>query len=326
MDLLKIILLLFGLAVIVGFSMQYLQSNKELVIEGFNSGCPEGEPCPHGCNKPTKIKGNCGSKIYKDNNGQCYKLCPYECTDPMAKCSYNECCDDCGKIKVYVDCQTGNELNNNVDLNNPTQESNYSASSINTGATDSSKNDIQGSVVNNEDYENEVAANTSQTSVQTSSQLPSQSQDATTQQAKTQQQTTKDNQDNNDTPTSTIEYHNHYYGLIPKDFVLNTQEEQQTNIPIVNNNTQQGTPNPYRQGGDISDKLDDQTSRINYGLSKKQDSSTVMNYGTYGSPKTSNAITSYETQQKTQPQPLTATGMYVENTTPGFNSLYSLHF
>jgi hypothetical protein len=86
---------------------------------------------------------------------------------------------------------------------------------------------------------------------------------------------------------------------------------------------QKGTPNKYRQGGDISDNLDDQTKMMEYGLKKKQDASTVMNYGTYGSPKTSNASTTYNQQPTSN---LSATGMYMENTTPGFNSLYTLKF
>lgn len=297
MKTLQIVLIIFGVFIISALSLQYLQRDKR-VIEGFATDCPTGTPCPKGCNPPTKISENC-SEIYKEDTGRCYKLCPYECTDPLSDCVTNECCDGCGKLKIYVDCQTGEELTTSEDLNVSSQETNHSASSINMGVTDTSKNDIQGSVLKDDDRDNGVVANTLQTSVQ-----------PTAPPAKME--------------PMIIEYHNHYYGIIPNNAMINGNQVTQMNVPLVDSTTdQKGTPNKYRQGGDISDNLDDQTKMMEYGLNKKQDATTVMNYGAYGSPQTSNAITTYNQQPTSN---LSATGMYMENTTPGFNSLYTLKF
>lgn len=286
MDILKIILIVFGVLVIGVVLLQSLE--KKPTIEGFTDiKCVEGEPCPKGCNYPTKILSNCETKIYKEDNGKCYKLCPYECTDPTAECAYNECCENCGKVKVYVNCKTGKANNTGPDLNDPTQKTNHSGSTINTGKTNTSKNDIQGSLVDDE----------------------------TTPPPKpppkpTLKPTIPPSTEDDQSLPQTIEYHNHYYGLTsPTNTCVKT--------PMVPNTqtTQKGTPNPYRQGGDISNQLDDQTCTMEKGLSQKQDASTIMNYGAYGTSKTPN------TSQTS------ATGMYNEDTTtPGFNSLYSIKF
>lgn len=337
MNTLRTILVVFGVLVIGAITLQYFQT-KNMVIEGFNDGCPAGEPCPKGCNRPTQITGNC-SQIYKEDDGRCYKLCPFECTDPMSECGYDECCEGCGKVKIYVDCKTGEALNMGPDLNDPTQETNYAASSINTGTTNSSKRDIQGSVLDDEARDTEVAANTAQTSVQNTQQTTpslkhpkkssanqSPSQQPSTQQPQSQQQQTTVS----GTPSTTtsaptvIEYHNHYYGMIPSQLTAVDTRLSQMSVPLVDSVTKQkGTPNPYRQGGDISDNVDNQTGTMEHGLSRKQDASTVMNYGTYGTPKTSNAVSAYSAAPS---QTLSTTGMFVEDTTPGFNSLYSMRF
>lgn len=314
MNTLRTILVVFGVLVIGALTLQYFQE-KPVVVEGFNDGCPEGKSCPKGCNRPTRITGNC-SQIYKEDDGRCYKLCPFECTDPMSDCGYNECCEGCGKVKIYVDCQSGEALNMGPDLNEPTQESNFSASTINKGTTDTSKRDIQGAVLDDDERDNAVVANTAQTSVQKAAQQPATPQTKTPTASSQQSQQTQQ--------PNVIEYHNHYYGMIPDQLAAANRRLSQMNVPLVDSVThQRGTPNPYRQGGDVSDNVDNQTSTMEHGLSKKRDASTVMNYGAYGSPKTSNAVTAYSAS----PTPnVSATGMYIDDATPGFNSLYSLHF
>lgn len=325
MNTLRTVLVVFGVLVIGALTLQYFQK-KPVVIEGFNDGCPEGEACPKGCNRPTRITGNC-SQIYKEDDGRCYKLCPYECTDPMSECGYNECCEGCGKVKIYVDCQSGEAVAMGPDLNDPTQETNFAASTINTGTTDTSKRDIQGAVLEDDDRDNVVVANTAQTSVQRAAQQPAQqpatptstsSQKSATQQSQHSQHSHQSQQPN------VIEYHSHYYGMIPDQLAAASRRISQMNVPLVDSVSQQrGTPNPYRQGGDVSDNVDNQTRTMEHGLRKKRDASTVMNYGAYGSPKTTNAATAYSAT----PAPnVSATGMYMDNATPGFNSLYSLHF
>jgi hypothetical protein len=314
MDLLKIIIILFIIVVVFVFTKQYLYS-KQKVYEGFNSGCLQGEPCPKGCNQPTKVSLNC-SNIFKDDDGKCYKLCDYECTDPLSECAYDECCSDCGKVKVYVDCKTGKELNKNDDLNEPSQESNYSASSINKGITNTSKNDIQGSLLSDDEYDNNVVANTMKTSLQATSQNQIKETNG--------KKNAKNSLKNNDVK-KIVEYHNHYYGLILPEFILgNTQKHENTLkvIDAVSNNVNKKTPNPYRQGGNISKSLADQTASIEKSLSFKAEPSSIMNYGAYGTQKTHNTSTIYKNKR----QPLSVTGMYDDNTPLGFNSLYSLHF
>lgn len=305
---LQVILVVFGVLIAVALAFQYFQRQQKINIEGFNNNeCPK-VPCPSGCNPPTKLSDNC-SQIYTEDDGRCYKLCPFECTDPMSECVTNDCCENCGKVKLYVDCKTGDKLHTEPDLNDPNQETNYSSSTINTCTTNKSRNDIQGSVLEDDARDRDVVANTSQTSVQTS-----------LQRSKAETRTQKEKE-----PT-VIEYHNHYYGIIDNKSSDLGKRISYTCIPQLDVVVQQrGTSNPYRQGGDIDDKLDEQTKVMNYGLSKKQDASSVMNYGAYGTPKSSNAATTYKEAQSAS-QNLTATGMYMENTTPGFNSLYSLNF
>lgn len=46
----------------------------------------------NGCIPPTGIDGNCDEYIYKDKNGKMFKKCYYECSEPLDKCAYDECC------------------------------------------------------------------------------------------------------------------------------------------------------------------------------------------------------------------------------------------
>jgi len=62
--------------------------------------------CMKGCKSPTQIYGNCSSKIEKDDQGNCYKTCPFECSDssPYANCRYDSQCMGCGFKKFRVNC------------------------------------------------------------------------------------------------------------------------------------------------------------------------------------------------------------------------------
>ena len=59
-----------------------------------------------GCREPTQLYGNCSSQVEKDENGNCYKTCPYECSDssPYANCRYDSQCMGCGFKKFRVNC------------------------------------------------------------------------------------------------------------------------------------------------------------------------------------------------------------------------------
>lgn len=276
------IIILFGVLVIILLIIQYFQKVDNNVIEGLTTKQQDDissqNDCIKGCIMPTTINDGCENTIYKDDDGKCYKLCSYECTDPMASCTLENGCDSCGKARIYVNCDTGKEINDGPDLNEPSQETNYASSSINTGITNNSQKDLQGSVV----YGNNNEIN--------------------------------DSYDTTDDVSGhrIIEYHNHYYNMIPDNTL------SQSNVSAYKNTVlQKGTPNVYRQGGDISNCLDNQTAMMEKGLSQKQDVSSVMNYGAYGTPL--NCKSSHVEKTRT-----TTTGMYDDNTTLGVNSLYSL--
>jgi len=239
----------------------------------------------------------------------------------MAPCSYNECCEGCGKVKIYVDCQTGEALNTGPDLNVPSQEVNHSASSINTGTTNVSKNDIQGSIIDNDESGLPPPPAGSGVPPSAGSGIPPPAGSSVPPPAgsgvpppfspSSEQQST--------ITAPVIEYHNHYYGYLQDYDKRNADQLSKMNIPHNDAlNTQQGTVNPYRKGGYLNNTLENQTHKMNYGLSQRQDPSDTMNYGQYGTLRTS-------TTMNGQPQ-MTATGMFMETTTQPYNSLYSLKF
>jgi len=285
MDTLQIILLLFSVLIFGLFTIQYYQPRK--TIEGMDNQCPSDDSCPNGCNVPTKITTLCDDTLYTEPDGRCYKLCPYECTDPMSQCAFDECCDGCGKKKIYVDCATGNMINDGPDLNNINQETNHSTSPINTGKN-SSNIDLQGSLVDDE---------TTTPPLDKPSLVKS--------------------------CAPNVEYHNYYTISIEGAFPPGKHIVDKNAVSIE---SQKGAPNPYRPGGDISNALDNQTRTMESSLAQKEDPDTVMNYGVFGSPKSSmpppatTASTNYV-------QPLTtATGMFNEKTTQPYNSVYSVDF
>lgn len=58
-----------------------------------------------GCGEAKKMYGNCSSKIEKDENGNCYKTCPYKCIDYSGNnCKYDLDCKDCGSNKFRIKC------------------------------------------------------------------------------------------------------------------------------------------------------------------------------------------------------------------------------
>lgn len=308
-----IFILLVVLSIIVGYLLlnTYLYKKRSLNIEGYSSMCPDGEPCPSGCNKPTTVSGNCNSKIYKDDDGKCYKLCSYDCTDPLAECAYNECCENCGKVKVYVDCNTGKELDDSIDINDKSQESNHSSSPINNGKSNTSKSDIRGTIITQETLQT-VPLSSSNKKQSSTSRPTSQSKQMINR--------------NNNSP-AIIEYNKQLYGLLKNtvktdcvDCSKITSMTPMTSTIVDDPTKQLGTPNKYRVGGDISNALDDQSTTMNIGLSQKQNPHNIMNYGVYGTSKSS-MPTNVEQQNNS------ITGIY--NTTDsisGYNSLYSVKF
>lgn len=294
---LNTIIIIFSIIIFLLLLVQYFQgtdNNNYSVTEGMapnkdTESSIQRNVCPKGCIIPTKLSSKCHDKIYKDDVGRCYKLCPYECTDPMAPCAFDGCCGNCGKVRIYVDCDTGKEINDGPDLNDPSQEANYSASSINTGKTNNSQSDIQGSILDRDEESDDEIDDSENNS-----------------------NNIRDINKDNSSP-SIIQYHNHYYNMIPDSALIHTAQRTSINNK---DDPQKGTPNPYRQGGDISNTLDNQTATMEYGLSLKKDASSIMNYGSYGAPLNDKGR---ETNFKK-----TITGIYDDHTTPGVNSLYSL--
>lgn len=60
--------------------------------------------CAKGCTKPNGINDRCPKTIYKDIDGICHRKCPYECSNALDKCKFNECCAGCGYTKIQVQC------------------------------------------------------------------------------------------------------------------------------------------------------------------------------------------------------------------------------
>lgn len=84
------------------------------VLEGMTSyvsPCGTKEVCPKGCTLPVELSGNCReyTKI-KTTDGSSYKICPYECKNPLDDCEYDQCCYNCGATVFKVD-ESGNVIN-----------------------------------------------------------------------------------------------------------------------------------------------------------------------------------------------------------------------
>ena len=59
----------------------------------------------NGCGKPNKMYGNCTSTINKDDNGNCYKKCPYKCNDYSGNNCQNDLdCKECGSTNFRINC------------------------------------------------------------------------------------------------------------------------------------------------------------------------------------------------------------------------------
>lgn len=97
----KVIFILGAIVVLVLLAGTCSQQIKE-TYKNIN----EKENCMNGCKEPTQLYGNCSSQVEKDENGNCYKTCPYECSDssPHANCRYDSQCMGCGFKKFRVNC------------------------------------------------------------------------------------------------------------------------------------------------------------------------------------------------------------------------------
>lgn len=303
MNNIKSLLIGFSILVIGVFLIQWLQKSR--VIEGLanqndviaQSNTNTGSICPKCCNAPTKTSGKCDAQIYKDDDGKCYKLCPLECTDPLAGCQNENYCDECDKVKLYVDCVTGEQINDGPDINDSTQESNYSSSSINTGTTKTSKNELQGSLVINDtnasdddDDGDDDNSNGKPSSMKpfTSPYMP--------------------------TPPGTVIENNYYYGvLLPPDMKQVSYENAVTS-------------NPYRLGGIVQTIPQDASSIMNYGAYRTPMGVNAASIYDQTTPVPPPAPASASTPPPAQSIP-TTTGMFNQDAsaTP-YDSLYSLKF
>ena len=101
----KVIFVLGAIVVLVLLAGVCSKQIKE-TYRNINEMNNEKQNCMGGCREPTQLYGNCSSKVEKDENGNCYKSCPYECSDssPYANCRYDSQCMGCGFKKFRVNC------------------------------------------------------------------------------------------------------------------------------------------------------------------------------------------------------------------------------
>ena len=101
----KVIFILGAIVILVLLAGTCSQQIRE-TYKNINEIKNEKENCMTGCREPTQLYGNCSSEVEKDENGNCYKTCPYECSDasPYANCKYDSQCMGCGFKKFRVNC------------------------------------------------------------------------------------------------------------------------------------------------------------------------------------------------------------------------------
>tara|TARA_B100000925_G_scaffold289339_1_gene272015 strand:+ start:4042 stop:5019 length:978 start_codon:yes stop_codon:yes gene_type:complete len=101
----KVIFILGAIVILVLLAGSCSQQIRE-TYKNINEIENEKDNCMTGCKAPTQLYGNCSSQIEKDENGNCYKTCPYECSDasPYANCKYDSQCMGCGFKKFRVNC------------------------------------------------------------------------------------------------------------------------------------------------------------------------------------------------------------------------------
>lgn len=290
MNTIKNILIGFSILVIGIFLIQWFQKTR--FREGLENQDDVKPPnaqlsCPKGCNAPTNANGKCDTQIYKDPDGKCYKLCSFECSDPLLNCQNDNYCDSCGKVRVYVDCETGKDINDNPDLNERTQETNYSSSSINTGIKNLSKNDLQGSLIDSDSAD----VNTSVVPVMKPFAPPL-----------------------IPNPPGTVIENNYYYGVLnPQDM---TQMSYQNAV----------TSNPYRLGGIVQGVQSDGSSVMNYGVyGTPMDENGASIYNSNASQTPPPASQTPPPASQTVPTATGMFNQEEEGATP-YDSIYSLKF
>lgn len=101
----KVIFILGAIVILVLLAGTCSQQIRE-TYKNINGIQNDKDNCMSGCNAPTQLYGNCSSQVEKDENGNCYKTCPYECSDssPYANCRYDSQCTGCGFKKFRVNC------------------------------------------------------------------------------------------------------------------------------------------------------------------------------------------------------------------------------
>jgi len=112
---------IFTLLLIAGISNRYLRESYTNIKEMNDSD--ESISCTRGCSPAKKIYGNCNSKVEKDNQGRCYKTCPYECpnSESYSSCRYDSECSGCGVTRFRVNCDgsLNPEWGDDTTLDNP---------------------------------------------------------------------------------------------------------------------------------------------------------------------------------------------------------------
>ena len=91
------IIFIVCIAMIVYFA--YISLFKHSYMEGMSGK----NDCLDGCVKP-KNNNKCSEKVFKDKQGECFKKCPYECSDSYQDCKYEKDCMGCGFKKLKVNC------------------------------------------------------------------------------------------------------------------------------------------------------------------------------------------------------------------------------
>ena len=74
------------------------------IFKSYKEGMKGKKDCLDGCVKPKKLSDNCSEKVFKDKKGNCFKKCPYECSDPFEECQYDKNCMGCGFKKLKIKC------------------------------------------------------------------------------------------------------------------------------------------------------------------------------------------------------------------------------
>lgn len=78
-----------------------MKNNDVTILDG-----DETNTCSKDCVMSSKINKKCSSIVENDEQGRCYRTCPYEClnTSSSSSCKYDSECMGCGVSKFRVNC------------------------------------------------------------------------------------------------------------------------------------------------------------------------------------------------------------------------------